>query len=406
MPELNSDRPTGFGPHASASGDASATAQDRSSRSTERSTLPLRDWILLPLVAVITLGVLGGAMRFIADREIGERKSLANSSCIQDLGAALHGVPNSVCTINYSRGHSVEFKFNSCGDRTLIECGPKPDGVYRIVVIGASNPMGFGVPVDKTLAAQLSIDLARQTGRRVEVYDAALLGSGGVPETLAKRMPEFLALHPDLILWVFGAWDVSFRGGDEGEAPAASFGKRSPLDSFGNSRAGFFLRNFLFQSESIYMTAYLKRTETIARANAIANNSEPDRYRTFSQNLGKVADQAKAAGVPVAAAFLPIRGESASLMMSPRPAGVDIDQLIQSVRLIMAEKGVVYLDVMPQLLGVPALDRLYDHIGDHINAHGHAVYAQILADTLTSGAVPSLYPGDQERIEEKQHGSK
>lgn len=403
MPEINPDHPTDFGPHASATGDASATAQHQSSRSAERSTLPLRDWILLPLVAVITLAALGGGMRFIADREVGDRKSLANSPCIQDLGTGFHGVPNSVCTINYSRGHSVEFKFNSCGERTLIECGAKPEGVYRIVIIGASNPMGFGVPVEEALAAQLSIDLSRQTGRRVEVYNAALLGSGGVPETLAKRMPEFLALHPDLILWVFGAWDVNFKGGDEGEAPAASLGKRSPLDSFGNSRAGFFLRSLLFQSQSIYMTAYLKRTETIERANAIASKSEPDRYRRFSQNLGEVADQAKAAGVPVAAAFLPIRGESASLLISPRPAGVDIDQMIQSVRGIMAQKGVVYLDVIPQLLAVPALDGIYDQIGDHLNAHGHAVYAHILSDSLSSGAVPSFSPGEQKRIEEK-HG--
>jgi hypothetical protein len=153
------------------------------------------------------------------------------------------------------------------------------------------------------------------------------------------------------------------------------------------------------------MAGFLTRAEAIAQANATARNKGDERLRMFSMNLQRIVDQAKAAGVPVAAAFLPVRGESASLFMSPRPAGVDIDQMIQGLRGIMAEKGVIYLDVMPQLLSVPALDSLYDQIGDHLNGPGHAVFAQIVANTFTSSAVPALYrkePSQPEKMQQTQ----
>jgi hypothetical protein len=231
-----------------------------------------------------------------------------------------------------------------------------------------------------------------------------MLGSGGVPGTLAKRMPEILELQPDLILWVINVWDISFRAGDDGEAPAALLGRAGPLEQFSHTRAALYLRNYLFQSQSIYLAAYLKRTERIALANRNANNGDAEQFNQFRQNLGTIVRQANSAGAPVVATFLPVRGESASFFMSPRPASVDVDRFTDNLRGTLATRGVIYLDVVPRLLSEPALDGLYDRIGDHLNAEGHAAYAQTLANALTGGAVPALsnnVPAQSEKMLQK-----
>src|SRR6202035_2849097 len=82
-----------------------------------------------------------------------------------------HGLPNVVCREKLSEVKQTEYRFNSCGHRAGMECGPKPPGTYRIVMTGSSFGFGLGVEREETFAALLPRELSQQTGRKIELYN-------------------------------------------------------------------------------------------------------------------------------------------------------------------------------------------------------------------------------------------
>jgi hypothetical protein len=210
MPDTHSDSKPEDGVNSSAG--TAAPPSDSSGSVREQRALPLWDLILLPLIAVLTVAILGGSSRLIADRETAQSKQVVGT-CIQQTGSGpRHGVPNSVCVERSSSGQLVEYRFNSCGDRSPFNCEQKPNRVYRIVLIGSSIPMGWDVQESDSLSERLLADLSRSTHRKVEVYNSAMEGSGGSPDTLANRMSHTMALQPDMILWVISSWEAAGAG--------------------------------------------------------------------------------------------------------------------------------------------------------------------------------------------------
>jgi hypothetical protein len=397
VPDTHSDHQQEVRSHRPAVDGPGVTPSDQPSRSHEQNGIPLRDWILLPLIAVVTIAVLGEGTRFIADREVVRSKQVVGT-CIQQTGSGpRHGVPNSVCIEKNSSNKLVEYRFNSCGDRTPLDCGPKPAGVYRIVLIGSSIPMGWGVTETDSLAERLATDLTQSTHRRVEVYNSAMEGSGGSPSTLANRMSQVMALQPDLVLWVMSSWDIdpdkirvqekASQGGLSGSQVANRILTKFKIVSY--------LTELLYRSESVFMSAYVRNIQEGAHLPADSHNDEDARMRLFSVDAGTIVDRAKAADVPVVATFLPNRGESALILMSPRSAQIDPVRLSNALRTVLVSKGAIYVDAVPDLEKAPNLDRFYDPLGFHLTAQGHAVLTQILAKALTGGAVAALSTTEQ-----------
>jgi len=104
----------------------------------------------------------------------------------------------------------IEYRFNKCGHRTEMECGPKPPGT-----IGLSwlvRPWRWGGPYRKKrhlrhcCCGSLATD-----GRRVEVYDEAYVGRGN-PHNIAVRFKDVQAAEPDMILWIMTPFDIENTG--------------------------------------------------------------------------------------------------------------------------------------------------------------------------------------------------
>ncbi len=348
------------------------SAQDQSNGEPSKRALPARDWVLLPLICVLTIAILGGGARLIADRGAAHSKQVVGT-CIQQSGSGpRHGVPNSVCIEKSSSGQLVEYRFNACGDRSPFDCGQKPEGVYRIVLIGSSIPMGWDVREPDSLSERLLADLSRSTHRRIEVYNAAMEGSGGAPDTLANRMPRTMALQPDLILWVISSWDIDpAKIRTQDKAPQGGLaGSRILGRVMGKFRIASILTDLLFRSQSVYMSAYLRNIKEASQLPDHTNNEEDAPMRLFNADVQTIVDGAKPAGVPVVAAFLPNRAEAGVLSMSPRPAGIDPGRLNIDVRAIVVNNGATYVDAMTNLENAPNLDGLYDQLGYHLNTEG------------------------------------
>jgi hypothetical protein len=172
---------------------------------TER--LKRRDWILLPCAFLGTLILLGGGVELVARSVFSQSQTgLAQCMVLNDATTGARGIPNSVCYEKVAESPKIEFRFNGCGHRAGMECGPKPAGTYRIVMTGSSMPMGAMVQQRESFAALLPKALSEETGRRVELYNESM--EWGFTHSVTLRFKDVLAAKPDLVLWILTPADV------------------------------------------------------------------------------------------------------------------------------------------------------------------------------------------------------
>lgn len=111
----------------------------------------------------------------------------------------------------YARGQSVgpgwkaEISFNSVGMRGHREFSvAKPQGVWRVVVIGDSMAQAYQVDDDKVFSERLN----RQLGPKVEILNFSVLSTG-----LAQHIELYTKLardyEPDLIIYLITTNDIS-----------------------------------------------------------------------------------------------------------------------------------------------------------------------------------------------------
>jgi len=112
--------------------------------------------------------------------------------------------------------------------------------------------------------------------------------------------------------------------------------------------------------------------------------------RRFEIDDEEIESQARAAGVPVAAVFVPNRAQAAMISMGEWPAGYDPYKLDNELRAIITSHGGTYIGILPDFRGLPNPEQYYFPVDAHPNSDGHAMIAGMLAKELTSGAIPEL----------------
>jgi len=76
-----------------------------------------------------------------------------------------------------------------------MECGLKPPGTYRIVMLGSSQAAGVHVQRGRHLMEGVAAaELSRQTGRKVELYNEGMWAR--YPHVLDLSFNEVLAAQP------------------------------------------------------------------------------------------------------------------------------------------------------------------------------------------------------------------
>jgi len=96
----------------------------------------------------------------------------------------------------------VNVSINSQGLRDHEYSSAKPPGVYRIVMLGDSTTLGWGVPLEQTIVKVLERELNRTTVpgyRRIEAINAAVGNYGTVQEVAHYKTYE-RAWRPDLVI--------------------------------------------------------------------------------------------------------------------------------------------------------------------------------------------------------------
>jgi hypothetical protein len=173
----------------------------------KEAKLPRRDWILLPMISLLTIALLAGSTELIARRLFSESKTgMAKCMVLNDPATGARGIPNTSCWGKSAEGPWVEYSFNNSGYRAGMAFGAKQPGTYRIVMTGSSVAVGDLTQRDKTFAALLPTELTQLTGRKVQLYNEGM--GWGFSHSVTLRFNDVLKEDPDLILWILTPMDV------------------------------------------------------------------------------------------------------------------------------------------------------------------------------------------------------
>lgn len=400
-----------------------ATDLDRP-EAAKTATSRRRDWVLLPAASILTICVLMISAELLSrwlypTVQVGFQNCFVTHDSTGDAAVK----PNSVCWEQTPESPSkIEYRFNRRGDRAGTELSPKPQGTYRIVLIGSSLTQGLFIPREKTFAALLPEELSMETGRKVEVYNEARGGKfrgGPFPtQNSAQHFDEVLAAQPDLILWVVTPTDVMNAASKEavdsplhaGFQPAAAparprnlWNKFRALVAKGTlaerlrarweeTRTSMALKHLLIASESQeeYIQSYLKNGDDANFLRTTPDAKWQMQLRYFNAELGEIAGLAKGAGVPLAAVYVPNRAQAAMISKGEWPAGYDPFKLEHEIRDSIVSGGGEFLDILPDYRGIPSPERHFFPVDGHPDADGQEIIFRFLAKKLTSGAVPEL----------------
>jgi hypothetical protein len=369
-------------------------------------------WLLLPLVGVLSLVAIALPME-IAARYFYREFEQSPRACLvlNDPTTGVRGVPNCSTREKSAEADWVEYKYNNCGHRNAVPCGPKPPGVFRIVMLGSSLPQGATVPYDKSFAALLPKILSEQMGRPIELYNEGM--AWGTPHSMALQFDAALAQQPDMIFWPVGPWDISraeltvpdsklLTGPDavKASAPETSkwerlkarlFGKRTLdiTDSLtARSRAFFMIQHWLYKSDSIYLSHSLTGTDEYASSlqDKPAKDWE-DKLRAFDTYTAQMSARAKAANVPFVVTALPRHAQIVMIAAGLAPSGVDPYAFGEQIKDVVEKDGGTYIDVLQRFKTAPNVSTAFYPVDQHLTVQGQQMFAQVLANGLMEDAL-------------------
>jgi hypothetical protein len=315
----------------------------------------------------------------------------------------------------------LDYRFNSVGDYTDMEPGPKNPGVFRIVMLGASVAMGANVPRAETFAVTLPKTLTDRTGKKVELYNRGI--AKRTARVCALQMDDTLALKPDLILWIISPGDIrtaatllttddvpDYMRSATAENRNAQVGvpvwkklrtkfaqaillfEHAVNERWRSTRSFVLLTDLMSATES--ESQFLARNRSIEQQylGAVPSQARLDHLKDLDRYGGELIERAKSADVPVVAVYLPGTLAAAYVSNGSWPRDVDPFSLDNELRRIMASHGAIYVDVLPYFRSVRNPRRYFFPVDGHPNSDGHALISGLLAKELTSGKIPGLTP--------------
>lgn len=351
--------------------------------------LPRRDYVLLPLLSLLTVLLMFGAAETISRLTFVERERDACMAPDPLLGTRFR--PNCTSRVKAAEGPWVENHYNDCGYRTPEPCGPKPAGGTRIAVLGSSMAQGYLVRYPETFAARAETQLAAGCRRPVEFQNLASIGY--VWNRLAARVGDALALRPDAGVIIIVPFDLQQTETPPIAVDAPEPREESPLkrlDSLAaNSRALVAAQHFLFSRPDLYVQLYLRYGD---RADFLRPPFGPrwqQRLDDFDHLLAGIADRFHLAQVPLFLVYVPQRAQATLLAAHQAPDGVDPYAFGGRIGEIARRYGVHYVDLSATFSRIPGAADMYYPVDGHLNGRGDAILARAVATTLRRN-VPAL----------------
>ncbi len=355
--------------------------------------LPLRDWILLPLlslatIAVCLIGTEAAARHFFT-------AYLENVCMVDDARIAWRYQHNCATEQKTAEGPKVSVYYNNCGYRTKEPCGPTPPGTTRIALLGSSIGEGTYVDYDHQFSTRTASALTQALGRPVEVQN--LSRAGCYPICAYRLVDEALALKPDVLVMVIDPYDVEHIQPDDVTDPnkplpprRVALANASHPTLIGRlkglvieSSTGLAAEHFLFQGDSaLYARMYLQNGDRAGYLHAPLSPAWKERLKNYEFFLDAIASKARAANVPVVLENIPNFAQSATAKLPSPPPQVDPYAFDKQLKEICERHGIQFVDSLPYFQRLANVSTAYYVVDTHPNSEGHALISQALVDGL------------------------
>jgi hypothetical protein len=364
--------------------------------------LPRRDFVLIPLIALLTALVIFGGAELLTGLYFSETQQ---GSC---------GKPDPILPYRYSanctfhnkaaEGPLVEYVFNECGYRSRESCGPKAAGTTRIALLGASTAEGFKIAYDDALAPRAAAQLTRVCRRPVEFQNMGIAGFKVIDQYL--RLDEALALKPDMVMLVVTPYELVDFADPEMLAnrshPERVVKKKQPerVNEAGGlarisailskSRTAVFAQSLLFQNREQYISLFLKHGDKADYLRVPLSAPWEKRLAELELMVGEMADRIHKEGIPFVIVFTPQRIQAALSDPASRPPGVDPTAFGRRIAEMSARHGILFIDTYEAFRQTESPEKLFFPVDGHMTAGGHAVVADAMVRGLLKSGTPAF----------------
>lgn len=351
-----------------------------------------RDWVLLPVICLATIGVMIGVPELLAEHAFHEEKI---DRCLRPDPVLGHrAAPNCQTLYKPAEGPWTENDYNECGYRSRQSCLTKPPDTFRVALIGSSTSMGYLVPYDETFAVRSEETLSRTCGHPVEFQSMGGLGyQWGRAEA---RMDEALTRQPDLVVATITPFDLSqpldLDAVDKPPPLRGMIGSvvQSVRSAVQNSALWTAVLHYRAELPTTFLTFYLRDGQRRGSVQEPLSAFWQQQIGYTATLISHLAAKARAENVPLLLVFVPLRSQPYLMRYHAQFPATDPLALDRAVGQIAAQNGVPYLDSTPFYAAADDLGSLFYNVEDHITGAGSALLAHVLSQYMVAARYPGL----------------
>jgi hypothetical protein len=364
--------------------------------STSKRRVPRRDFVVLPLLSIITVLLMFGVAE-LACRIFWPAREY-DTCAVGDDVTGFRMRPNCTSTMKNAEGVWTTNRYNECGYRSETSCGPKPPGAFRIVLLGSSVAQGTFIPYGQTFFARAAKQISAQCHTVVDVQSLGVPNSS--PIFVYRRLNEALALKPDVVLFVLTPFDL-----EQKINPAQLAERNDPHPRFSEpavqlrigpfkrlertllqSRAVLIAQHYLFSDENTFLRLYLVYGDKADFLRSPLSPAWQKRYEDLSVIIGDMAERVRAAGASLCVMPVPSRAEAA-LLSAPRRPGIDAEAFGRTLEKIASQHGAKSIDLMNTFEKIPKSENLFYVVDGHLTPEGQKAVSQQVARALMKGGI-------------------
>ena len=365
--------------------------------------LPRRDYVLLPLLSVLTVILL------FAGTEITTRMIWTASEhgyCMQfDPVVGPHGKPDCVTTVKIPEAPApVAHRFNHCGYRSEASCGPKADGVFRIALLGSSIAEGYVIPYHQMLGSEMANTLSQTWPRKVELENLA--AEACPPIYSYRHLGEALKLQPDTVVLILNPWDLEQdvdpklmalrddpRPINHAPEPAINLNLVQQVQAWAHeSRTMLVAQHYMLQDETAFIKLYLMAGgDHTAFVKCPFSPSWRRRFSGTDVLLGEMAQKIHAAGATFLLVAVPERAQVLMLRDRTLPPGVDPYAFTRELSSMAAKHGILFVDGLKAFAGCQDPEKLFYVVDGHPTPLAHKILGEAAAHELAEAADPARH---------------